>query len=90
MDRLLLDVNLPILSDILQYHVVPGRLYAEDVIAAGTLTTLNGLTLTVTVQGTDVFINDSRVELADVETVNGNIHVIDAVILPPSFDASSL
>lgn len=81
-DRLLLPVNLPILADILQYHVVSGRLYAEDVIAAGTLNTVNGLTLTVTVQGADVFINDSKVLLADVETVNGNIHVIDAVLLP--------
>lgn len=47
-----------------------------------TLGTVNGLTLDVTIVGSDLFIDGAKVVLPDVETANGNIHVIDAVLLP--------
>jgi len=81
-ERLLLPGNKLVLSNILKYHVVPGRLYAEDVVTMNSLTTVEGLTLDVVINGGDVFIDGARVILADVETSNGNIHVIDAVLIP--------
>ncbi|MFT4542202.1 MAG: transforming growth factor-beta-induced protein [Planctomycetota bacterium] len=81
-DRLLIPGNQSILSNILQYHVVPGRFYADQVVTMSSLTTVNNLTLSVSVVGNDVFIDGAKILLPDVETSNGNIHVIDAVLIP--------
>lgn len=75
------------LADILAYHVVEGVLLVDD-LKSGTLTTLNGSTITVsrdgdTVEVTDARGNTSRVVQADVDAENGVIHVIDGVLLPP-------
>jgi len=80
--RLLIPGNSRVLSKILLFHVVPGRLFAEDVIAAGQLTTLSGDQLSVTVVGNDVFVNGVRIVAADIQTGNGNIHVIENVLIP--------
>ena len=78
------------LADILTYHVVPDELLAEDVLAAveaagGTaeVETVNGATISVTVDGESVLINDAAtVTTTDLEAGNGVVHVIDAVLLP--------
>ena len=43
-----------------------------------------GKDVTVKVENGDVYINDAKVIITDIETSNGVIHVIDAVILPPA------
>ncbi|MDW8054226.1 MAG: fasciclin domain-containing protein [Anaerolineae bacterium] len=70
------------LRSILTFHVVPGALKAEDVLARGTLTTVNGATLRVRVEGGDVFVGDARVLKTDITAANGVIHVIDTVLVP--------
>jgi len=78
------------LADILTYHVVPQELLAADVLAAvedagGTaeVETVNGATLSVSVDGESVVINDSAtVTMTDLQAGNGVVHVIDAVLLP--------
>ncbi|MCG3152298.1 MAG: hypothetical protein GEEBNDBF_01592 [bacterium] len=73
--------DIPTLTGILTYHVIPGSTYA------GSLS--NGLTAT-TVQGTDVTfdltngarINNAQIVVTDIQCTNGVIHVIDTVILP--------
>lgn len=72
-------------TDILLYHVAPGRWSAERIADndGGQLPTLNGDTLDVTVDGA-VFVDQARVVVADVSTSNGFIHAIDAVLLPGS------
>lgn len=80
--RLLIPGNNRVLSKILLFHVVPGRLFAEDVIAAGQLTTLNGDQLTVTVVGNDAFVNGVKIVATDLQTDNGNIHIIENVLIP--------
>lgn len=84
-NRLLLPINIPRLSNILTYHVVPGRVCAEQLVNNQILPTLNGQTLLVTRVGNDVFVDGIRIVTADVESVNGNIHVIGSVLLPPVF-----
>lgn len=71
-----------LLRSILTYHVVPGVFTASSVVNAGTLTTVNGKTLTVRVEDGEVFINDARVIQTDVTAANGVIHVIDTVLVP--------
>jgi len=80
------------LAGILTYHVVAGKLMAADVLAAvesgnGTavVETVNGATVEVTVEDGMVMLNGvATVAATDLEAGNGVVHVIDAVILPPS------
>lgn len=72
------------LSDILLYHVVGAKAMSTDLSNGQTITTLLGKNVTVTINGEGVFINDAKVILADLEADNGVVHVIDAVLLPPT------
>ena len=73
--------DLPKLTAILTYHVVPGMMMAADVVKATSLATVQGQSLTVTVNG-GVKVNDANVVKTDIVTDNGVIHVIDSVLLP--------
>ena len=70
-----------LLTKILTYHVVSGRVTSGDVVKLQTAPTLQGQDVRISTMG-GVRINDSMVVTADIETSNGIIHVIDAVILP--------
>jgi uncharacterized surface protein with fasciclin (FAS1) repeats len=82
----------PDLSGILTYHVVAGKLMAADVLAAveagggtASVETVNGAPIEVTVMDGKVMLNGTAsVAVADLEAGNGVVHVIDAVILPPT------
>jgi len=80
LDGLLADI--PALTDVLLYHVVSGKVMAADVVNLSSATTVQGSDLTITVEDGAVMINDALVVTADIETSNGVIHVIDAVLLP--------
>jgi len=69
------------LTKVLTYHVVSGKLMAENVSQLASLKTLQGSNLSV--DGSHgVAVNNAHVTMADIETTNGVIHVIDAVMLP--------
>lgn len=76
--------NKPLLTAVLTYHVVPGRVLKADVPVNTPITTLQGDTFTV---NASLAITDQRdrranITATDVLTSNGVIHVIDKVILP--------
>lgn len=86
--------NTESLAKVLTYHVVPGRVTAEDIFAkikAGggkaTLTTVEGETLTFTeVQG-NIKVDGTQgssgfITQPDVEQSNGTVHVINGVLMP--------
>jgi uncharacterized surface protein with fasciclin (FAS1) repeats len=75
------------LTQILLYHVVGAQALSTDLTNGQTVATLQGQTVTVTINADGVFINNAQVTVADIVTDNGVIHVIDAVLLPqqPSF-----
>ena len=79
LDGLLDDI--PSLTAVLTYHVVPGYLLASDVLAATSLTTVQGQTLTITTEGGPK-VNGANIIQTDIECTNGVIHAIDAVLLP--------
>ena len=83
-EGLLKPENIEQLKAILLYHVVEGKVMAADVSGISSATALSGKDLTVKVDMGNVYINESKVVLADVEASNGVIHVIDAVLLPPA------
>merc|ERR1712070_1170403 len=83
LDTLLQPENVQQLTDILLYHVLGSIVTSSDLSDGLTATTLQGSTVTVMVTG-GVRINDANVIVADVEASNGIVHVIDAVLLPPT------
>ena len=93
-DTLLQPANKSMLTNVLTYHVVPGRKTAANIMAdiragGGTATynTAAGGTLRAMMSGNAVILTDakggtSRVTQADVMQSNGVIHVVDTVLLP--------
>lgn len=75
------------LTPILKYHVLGIKVKAADVPAGpnAPVTTLNGAKIYAT-RKTDgsVFINGTPVIYADIRAVNGVIHVIDRILMPPT------
>ncbi|MFP4377184.1 MAG: fasciclin domain-containing protein [Spirochaetales bacterium] len=71
------------LTQVLTYHVVPGKVMAADVVGLSNATTLQGQPVAIGTTG-GVFVNAAEVIITDIEGSNGVIHVIDSVILPPS------
>ena len=76
--------DIPQLSNILLYHVVPGKVMAADVVELELADTAAGIPVRIRVEDGNVFINESQVVITDIEASNGVIHVIDSVILPPA------
>lgn len=74
------------LRSILLYHVVEGKAFYGDVAGMGSLTTLNGQKVGVTIRNGDVYLNDARVTTSNMLTSNGIIHVINRVLLPAELD----
>jgi transforming growth factor-beta-induced protein len=72
------------LAEILTYHVVSGAVKAADVVKLSEAKSLQGEPIAIKVDGGKVMVNGANVVSTDIETSNGIIHVIDAVILPPS------
>jgi transforming growth factor-beta-induced protein len=71
------------LVDILTYHVIDGEVLAADV-AAGPVTMLNGDSALITIEGDSISIDGAPISDTDVIASNGVIHIIDAVMLPPT------
>jgi len=86
-ESLLLPENKQALTDILLYHVVSGKVMAADVTALTSATTVLGKDVAIKVDMGNVYINEAKVIITDIETSNGVIHVIDAVLLPPTEEA---
>ena len=83
LDSLLADPDA--LAEILTYHVVSGKVMAADVVGLESATTVQGSDIAIEVVDGGVVLNGSaNVVTTDVEGSNGVVHIIDAVILPPS------
>jgi uncharacterized surface protein with fasciclin (FAS1) repeats len=78
-----LDDPSGLLTTVLTYHVVPGRLAPEDL--AGEHETLQGGTLEVEGEGEEFTVNgDANVICGNVQTANATVYIIDGVLLPPA------
>ncbi len=75
-----------LLTTVLGFHVIPQRLAAADLTDGMELETFTGETLVVAVDGDTVSLNDggATVQVPDIETANATVHLIDAVMIPPS------
>ena len=94
LNSLLEEKNQKVLSNILTYHVISGKLVASDVVAAlnknnGSveLKALNGQLITIMKKDGKIWLRDSKgnyseISATDVMGSNGVIHVIDTVVMP--------
>lgn len=89
-ESLLKPENKAKLAGILKYHVVAGRVYSADALAAGKAATLQGQSVRISVKDGVAKVNDARLLSTDLDASNGVIHVIDAVILPPQHKQAAL
>jgi transforming growth factor-beta-induced protein len=79
------------LTQILLYHVVGAAVPAADVVELDSATTVQGEEISIEVVDGSVILNgEVEVIITDIEASNGIIHVIDAVLLPPSLTAEEL
>lgn len=82
LESLLKPENKATLQRILTYHVVPGKVMAQDVERLNSARTVQGENITIKMVNGSVMVDNARVIKADIPASNGVIHVIDAVILP--------
>lgn len=92
-DTLVKPESKAMLTKILTYHVVPGKQDAATIAKAitdgngkATFKTVQGASLTASMEGKDVILTDekggkSKVTTADVMQSNGVIHVVDTVLM---------
>ena len=72
------------LRNVLLFHVIEGKVMAEDVLEMDgvMVETLLGEKIEIRIEMGNVYINDAQVIITDIETSNGVIHVIDKVLVP--------
>ena len=81
-EDLLKPENKEKLQSILKYHVLSGKVMAEDV-ESGEVETLQGAKAQIEVTDEGVTYSEANVTNTDIEASNGVIHVIDKVVMPP-------
>ena len=82
LENLLKPENKAQLRRILTYHVVSGKVMAADVVKLKSAKAVSGDMVSITVMGSGVTVNRSKVVKTDIAASNGVIHVIDTVLIP--------
>jgi uncharacterized surface protein with fasciclin (FAS1) repeats len=77
------------LKNIVNYHVVEGKILSKDLKDGQELKTLEGETLKIKVGSEGVTINGAKVIQPDIEANNGIIHAIDTVLMPELYSKIS-
>ena len=81
LDAVLADKAL--LTKILTLHVLPGKMSAEDLVAAGSAATVEGQEITFTGDASSLEVNgQAAVICGDVQVANATVHIIDSVLMP--------
>jgi uncharacterized surface protein with fasciclin (FAS1) repeats len=80
LQAVLADTDL--LTSILTYHVVEGRIAPADL--AGTVDTVNGASIDIEGSGERFTVNGANVVCGNVQTANATVYIVDAVLMPPS------
>jgi len=77
--------DIPQLTNILKHHVLADSVMSSMLTNGQVATSLFGTDLSVSINSSgDVFIDNAQVIIADLVADNGVVHVIDAVLLPPT------
>jgi len=71
------------LQDVLKYHVLTSAWTSDDMRLVKSTGTVQGKPVAFAVAGSTMTVNNAKVVKADIKCVNGVVHVIDTVLLPP-------
>jgi transforming growth factor-beta-induced protein len=82
-ESLLKPENRAKLVEILTYHVIPGRVYSDEVVKLTEAPTVLGRPIPIKVKDGKVNAGGALVIATDIPAGNGVIHVIDTVMMPP-------
>lgn len=82
LETLLKPENKGLLTSILTYHVVAGKVPASAVVKLNGAKTVNGQRANIVVKDGTVMVDNAKVVATDIMCSNGIIHIIDSVILP--------
>lgn len=80
-EELLKPENRDQLVQILTYHVIPAQVMSAN-ITDGSVETVAGIPVTISIMDGTVMVNEAQVIQADIVGSNGVIHAVDQVILP--------
>lgn len=81
MEKLLEPKNCAQLTDLLNNHIVSGKILYQDLKDGDVLTTLNGKELAIQVKNGSVSIGDTSVTHREAKVTNGTIHLTNTVLL---------
>ena len=82
LEALLQPANKGQLAEILKFHVIPGRLTARQVVSAGKAKTLQGGSVSASIEEGRLVVGGAKVLATDIKADNGIIHAIDSVLIP--------
>lgn len=82
------DLSTDQLAEILQYHVIQGTVAYSTDITPGSIETLGGGEVTITVEDGAIFVNAARVIYPDQLVSGGVVHIIDSVLNPNNASAA--
>jgi len=71
------------LKAVLGYHVVPAKMTSSQMTNTSTKTA-HGANVSLARAGTFLTVEDAMVQRADIPAVNGVVHTIDRVLMPPA------
>lgn len=82
-DKQTLWANKKKLKQVLQYHIVFGKINAAALRKKSKLKTLEGHSVTISTKGDDIYADKALMTTTDIPCSNGVIHVVDEIIMPP-------
>ncbi|MEZ0491158.1 fasciclin domain-containing protein [Kineococcus sp. TBRC 1896] len=72
------------LTDVLTYHVVEGKMTPQELLDAGSVSTVQGQDVMVDGAADNLTVNGANVICGNVQTSNATVYLIDSVLMPPS------
>ncbi|CAC5340644.1 MULTISPECIES: fasciclin domain-containing protein [Planktothrix] len=82
LDAILKSQNLNQFTELLQYHVIPGKITTTD-LKSGKLKTLEGDSVTIKTKKNQIKVGNATIIDSDIPASNGVIHVIDQILILP-------
>ena len=78
------DVPVDVLKNILQYHVITSGALKSTQLTAGSVATANTESVVISITGGVKINTSTNVIVADAAATNGYVHIVDAVLVPPT------
>ena len=82
LDAILKSQNLNQFTELLQYHVIPGKITTTD-LKSGKIKTLEGDSVTIKTKKNQIKVGNATIIDSDIPASNGVIHVIDQILILP-------